>query len=90
MVKGSRSGSNEGDPAPQGWAGQGDVWIVDLGSGQTTVLPGLSIGRRTVPQFTDMGWSPDDTKLALAYGQISLYFTLTDRLETLESSRSIG
>lgn len=63
----------------------GDVWIVDLDGGQTTVLSGLYLATDLMgPWFSDMEWSPDGTELAISNDRVTIYSTLTGELRTVE------
>ena len=69
-------GSNRGSLSPDGsqlaFAGQGGLHLIDLASGEMTILPGLG--------SHELRWSPDGNKIALVnpYENYGIYITNLD------------
>ena len=70
---------------PQGSTVEGDVWMVSLDSGETTVLPGLYVWDDGWG-FPDMEWSPDGAELAIANGSITIHSAVTAQSRALDGA----
>ncbi|HSO48915.1 MAG TPA: hypothetical protein VLS86_00090, partial [Acidimicrobiia bacterium] len=70
---------------PQGSDVEGDVWIVNLDSGKTTVLSGLYVWDDGWG-FPDMEWSPDGAELAIANGQVTIYSAVTGESRAMDGA----
>jgi len=91
---------------PQGPSGEGDVWIVDLESGQTAMLPEMYVFDDPAASFPDLEWSPDSSELAIAHGNtlinlpgsdftdrrsaIILYSAISRQLRFISGTESAG
>jgi Tol biopolymer transport system component len=70
---------------PQGSTVEGDVWMVSLDSGETTVLSGLYVWNDGLG-FPDMEWSPDGAELAIANGSITIQSAVTAQSRALDGA----
>ena len=80
---GVRTGPPKSVDAGEPWPGRGDeVWVVNLDTMEIRRLAALGV--------TDLEWSPDGTRLAIAADGIMFYAVPTDDVITVGTAMQIG